>query len=117
MEWVATLPANTEGLREIYERLFTRFIQYDFLDAANYLVEQEPSPALDTAFEVYIAKVKTIDPEPTIDWAVSITDEDRRWAAIQDVASVWRGRDAAALTAYVREMDLSEAQRNILLGR
>ena len=117
VEWVATLPANTEGLREIYERLFTRFIQYDFLDAANYLVQQEPSPALDTAYEVYIDKVKAIDPESTIDWAVSITDEDRRWAAIQEVASVWRGRDAAALTAYVREMDLSEAQRNTLLGR
>ncbi|MFP6897245.1 MAG: hypothetical protein VCA38_11635 [Roseibacillus sp.] len=117
VEWVATLPANTEGLRQIYERLFTRFIQYDFLDAANYLVQQEPSPALDTAFEVYIDKVKTIDPESTIDWAVSITDEARRWAAIQEVATVWRGRDAAALNEYVSGMDLSEAQRNTLLGR
>ena len=43
------MPADTEGLRRIYERLFTRFLQYDYLDAANYLVEQPPSPALDTA--------------------------------------------------------------------
>ena len=34
MAWAATLPSNTAGLRNIYERLFTRFIQYDFLDAA-----------------------------------------------------------------------------------
>lgn len=115
--WAASLPATTDGLRNIYERLFTRFIQYDFLDAANYLVQQEPSPALDTAFEVYIDKVKTIDPASTIDWAVSITDEDRRWTAMQEVAAVWRGRDAAALAEYVRELDLSEGQRNTLLGR
>lgn len=117
VEWAASLPANTNDLRRIYERLFTRFIQYDFLDAAKYLVEQEPSPALDTAFEVYIEKVKGIDPASTMDWAVAITDDGRRWAAIQQVASVWRGQDPNALGEYVRGLELSEGQQNTLLGK
>ena len=113
------LRTGNTARRRIYERLFTRFIQYDFLDAANYLVAQEPSPALDTAFEVYIDKVKTIEPESTMDWAVAITDEDRRWAAMQEVAGVRRRRDAAALARYLEEPDLnlSEEQQNTLLAR
>lgn len=115
--WAATLPEGTDGLRRIYERLFTRFIQYDFLDAANYLVAQEPSPQLDTAFEVYIDKVKSIDPASTMDWAIAITDEQRRWQAMQEVAAVWRGKDPAALQTYVDDLDLDEEQEAALLAK
>lgn len=115
--WAAELPEGTDGLRRIYERLFTRFIQYDFLDAANYLIAQEPSPQLDTAFEVYIAKVKSMDPASTMDWAVAITDEERRWRAMQDVANVWRGKDPNALKTYVEELELEEEKAATLLAK
>ena len=116
VQWAANLPSTTDGLRRIYERLFTRFIQYDFLDAANYLVQQDPSPTLDTAFEVYIDKVKSIDPASTMDWAAAITDETRRWQAIQEVSTVWRGRDVSSFRAHVENMELSDDQRDALLG-
>ncbi len=116
-EWAAELSANTPKLRRIYERLFTRFLQYDYDDAATYLVSQDPSPALDTAFEVYIDKVKSVDPAASMVWASEITDESRRLAAMTSVASVWRGKDRDALAAFVQGAEnLTDAQRKSLIG-
>ena len=116
VEWAAGLSADTEGLRRIYERLFTRFIQYDYLDAANYLVEQPPAPALDTAYEVYIGKVKSIDPARTMAWAEAITDPSRRDAAIAEVAGAWRASDRAGLRQWIESSNLPDEKRRALLA-
>lgn len=108
MAWAAEVEADTRTAARIKERIFTRWMQYDYESAANFLVEQDPSPQLDRAFEMYIDKARHYDPEATMAWAESITDPKRRVRAIHSVAAVWKGRDKAAYQGYLQNAGLDK---------
>ncbi len=106
------------GGGKVLDRVFRRWMQYDFADAAGYLVDQEPSPELDGAVEQYIQRVKGVDPDATMAWAESITDPKRRRTAVLMVAKTWRSQDLQAYTDYVETSPIfSEQERDKLLGR
>jgi hypothetical protein len=106
--WAAEVEADPRTTARIKERIFSRWMQYDYESAANFLVEQEPSPQLDRAFEMYIAKARHYDPEATMAWAESITDPKRRVRAIHSVAAVWKSRDNAAYKGYLQNAGLDK---------
>jgi hypothetical protein len=110
MKWANTLAADDKTTGSVKDRIFTRWMQYDFESASRYLVAQEPSPQLDRAFEMVVAKARYYDPEATIAWAESITDPGRRFNAIRSVASVWKGRDREGFNEYLQTSGLSEKE-------
>jgi len=110
MRWANTLEAGDKTTGYVKDRIFSRWMQYDFESAAQFLVEQEPSPQLDRAFEMYVEKARYYDPEATIAWAESITDPRRRFNAIARVASVWKSRDRDAFNDYLQTSGLSEKE-------
>lgn len=107
-----------DGGSKVLDRVFRRWMQSDFADAAGYLVDQEPSPALDGAVEQYIQRVKGVDPDSTLAWAESITDPRRRRNAVLMVAKNLRSQDLQAYHDYVESSPIfSEQERDKLLGR
>ena len=103
---------------KVLERVFRRWLEYDIASAAGFLVQQEPSPQLDGALELYIQRVKNVDPDATMAWAESISDPKRRRNAVLHVAKIWRSRDKQAYESYIESSDIfTEDERNKLLGR
>ena len=115
LHWANSLPESQRD-GEYYNRIYSRWLQYDRNAAAKYLAAQPPSPQLDRPIERYTYEVMRQNPADTMPWAESINDEKMRWRAIERVAEVWRKRDPAALQNYVSaNSGLNEEQKRQLL--
>lgn len=116
--WASTLPEDSKTTAAVMDRVFYRWMQYDFENAAKHLVDVEPSPQLDRTFERYIDRVRTVNPADTMPWAESITDPERRRKAIYRVANDWKRSDKGGFEAYVRSSSsISEKDKQRLLGK
>lgn len=110
LKWAQTIEGDSKTAARAQERIFNRWLQYDYADAAQFLAAQEPAPELDRAFELYINKARSYDPGATMAWAESITDPKRRIRAMQSVASTWKGRDRDAFDAYLNDVGMTETE-------
>ncbi len=108
LRWAEALEADRHTSERVKERIYNRWMQYDYETAAQFLVAQEPSPDLDRAFEIYIERARHYNPEATMAWAESITDPKRRARAIYRVGSIWKSRDNAALQSYLQNSGLDQ---------
>ncbi|MGI8602716.1 MAG: hypothetical protein ACR2OZ_06915 [Verrucomicrobiales bacterium] len=114
IEWVRSLPAKDQG-RDLYDAVFRRWIDLDRNGAAGWLAAQPPSPALDRPIERYASQVMEMDPKNSMPWAESITDGERRFRVMSEVADRWGRRDPQGLANYVSSQNLSPQQRDRLL--
>ncbi len=114
VKWVQGLPAQQQT-RDVYDAVFRRWIQYDRNGAAQWLANQPPSPALDRSIERYTWSVMDLDPASTAPWAESITDKDRRFRALAEVADRWGRKDPQALARYVASRNFPADQQQRLL--
>lgn len=114
LNWVNGLPGG-ERKNEYFEVIYKRWLQYDQNAAAAYLANQPPSPTLDPPIERYTYQVMGQNPSATMPWAESISDPNRRWRAIERVASVWRRKDPTGLANYVSAGNYTPDQRRTLL--
>ncbi len=112
--WVETLPEK-ERSRELYDAVFRRWIQYDRNGAAQWLADQPPSPTLDRPIERYTWQVMDLDPQNTMSWAETVTDKNRRFRLMTEVADRWGRRDPQGLANYVAGQNLPQEQRDRLL--
>jgi hypothetical protein len=90
-------------------------MEYDRNGAAQWLASQSPSPLLDRPIERYTWQVMEIDPQNSMPWAESITDGERRFRAMTEVADRWGRRDPQGLISYVSTANLPPQQKERLL--
>jgi hypothetical protein len=116
--WASQLAeGDANGGGKVLENVVRRWMEYDLASAAEYLVGQEPSPALDGALERYIQRIRNVDADASLAWAESISDPERRTNAIRQVAKTLRSQDPEAFVAYIQTSpEFSEAERAKLLG-
>ncbi len=114
LQWVQSLPTKEQDPTYV-DRVFRRWLDYDRDNAAAQLANMPPSPALDRSIERYSQEIMGRDPAATIPWAESITDEKRRFRAIERVAQIWARKDPNALRNYVNQSGFSEDQQKALL--
>jgi hypothetical protein len=114
IEWVRGLPENAQS-RELYDAVFRQWISYDRNVAADWLANQPPSPMLDRPIERYTWQVMEIDPQNSMPWAESITDEGRRFRMMSEIAERWGRRDPLGLANFVASRDLPAQQKQRLL--
>jgi hypothetical protein len=114
IEWVRALPQNAQS-RELYDAVFRQWIQYDSNVAADWLANQPPSPMLDRPIERYTWQAMEIDPQNSMPWAESITDEGRRFRMMSEIAERWGRRDPQGLERFVASRDLPAQQKERLL--
>jgi hypothetical protein len=114
LDWVGSLPAKEQD-GVYYDRIFRRWLDLDRDAAAAQLANLPPSPALDRSIERYSYEIASRDPAATMPWAASITDEKRRWRAIERVAGYWRKKDPQGLANFVQTGGFNADQQKALL--
>ena len=115
LTWTEGLPSKDRA-PAYYDAIYRRWLQYDRNSAAGWLAEQPPSPVLDRPIENYVRQVAGQNPADTMPWAESITDPKRRWRAVDQVAEIWKKRDAGNFENYVRASGaISDDQKRRLL--
>ncbi|MES2705467.1 MAG: hypothetical protein V4726_02580 [Verrucomicrobiota bacterium] len=115
LKWVDSLPADQRS-PAFYNRIYSRWMDYDRNAAGAALAAQPASPKLDKPIERYTYEVMRENPADTMPWAESIGDQDRRWRAVERVAEEWRRRDPEGLRNYVAGSGFSGEQKSKLLG-
>ncbi len=104
MDWLTSLPRELQTKQQ-YHHAFEKWLSYDQVGAAKWLAEAEPSPMLDIPFERYVLRVRHRNPPEAMNWALEITDSERRLNMMKKVAEVWRSKDPAALEQFLASED------------
>lgn len=78
-----------------FASLAEQWIQKDFDGAFQYFSELESSPVFDGAIYELIGRSATVDPQSSIEWAQSMTDEGLKQSAIAEIESAWKEQDQA----------------------
>ncbi len=98
--------SSPEQVNDNVRQLMSLWTSNDFNGAAAWLQKLDPSPIRDTAVETFANKVAAREPESAIDWALTISDEQKREATVSHLALLWKGKDAQAAEAYLAEKGL-----------
>ncbi len=82
------------------------WVKKDFDGAFEYFSKLENTPILADAIYEIIGTSSAIDPQSSMEWALSIKDEGLRESAIQDVEQIWAEQDEAGY----QEWKLAQSQ-------
>jgi hypothetical protein len=116
-QWVmGSLPAGEVRSRALAE-VVNKWAEDDAVAAGNFLSRLPASPENDPARERYAYDVLRRDPEGALAWAGTISGDDQRTRAVENLVRAWMRRDRAAAERWVGSAQLSEQVKNQLLRR
>lgn len=91
--------ATEENLPRRYALIVNSWANRNPNAAGEWLNRQPPGPAQDEARGSFAMTVSRRDPESAMEWAKTISDENRRFGSIQMVYMQWAKKDPAAAEA------------------
>ena len=97
-----------ERVNDNVRQLMSLWTSNDFNGAAAWLQNLEASPVRDVAVETFANRVAAREPESAIDWALTISDETKRDAAVNHIALMWKSKDAEAAEAYLAAQGIGQ---------
>jgi hypothetical protein len=112
-EWAATLPNET--MATALDSSIAMWAEND-PQAAGQWIGTLGGAARDQAASVYSNSVVQRDPAAAMTWALTIGDPSLRERSMQQVASQWKERDAAAANTWIQNSSLGDAEKTRLLG-
>ena len=74
--------------------------------AGAWLGAQPQGPELDGARASFARNVASRDPESAMEWAKTVTDEQKRVQAVEQVFKTWRKKDAGAAESALNNSGL-----------
>ena len=115
MEWVVTLPPG-DRKAVLVERTWRSFSLRDREGARAWMAEQEPTPALEPAYTLYLVSTAKEAPEEALALAeVHLRDPARRIKVQKAALRAWKKTDPAAAHAWLEGADLSPEARAAIL--
>jgi hypothetical protein len=96
-------PANKKNT---YQQIVSQWVNTDANKAGAWLGAQPQTPELDGARSIFATQVARQDPESAMAWAQTVTDENQRSGAVEQVFNTWKKKDEAAATASLNASGL-----------
>jgi hypothetical protein len=118
-EWL--LAMSDDGLREgeredAIAQGFRTWMQNGPNAAQEWLLAALPNPALEIAIRETIKRLLPTDPRSAMEWTRRLSDETKRNSESLRVGLRWRNRDPEAFGEWLKESDLPEETRQIILA-
>jgi hypothetical protein len=79
-----------------YDQIMQSWSNQDPNAAGAWLGQQPQGPELDSARATFARNVASRDPESAMEWAKTVTEEQKRVQAVEQVYKTWRKKDAGA---------------------
>lgn len=90
-----------------YEKVINQWANSDTNAAGAWLGSQPQGPELDSARASFSRIASSKDPESAMEWAKTVTDEQKRGSAVEQVYKTWQKKDATAANAALDASGLS----------
>ncbi len=113
--WAAELPEGKSRDNAV-SSVAANWVGVDPIGAAGWIDTLPAGDSRDSATANLVAHVRQTDPTSAFDWAETISDDQKRLRSIQNVVNHWKSEDPEAARAAVIRADLSETEREQLLG-
>lgn len=91
----------------VYQQIVSQWVNTDANKAGAWLGAQPQTPELDGARSSFATQVAARDPESAMAWANTVTEENQRSQAVEQVFTTWKKKDEAAATAALQSSGLS----------
>jgi hypothetical protein len=91
---------------QVYQQIVSQWAGTDPNKAGAWLGAQPQTPELDGARSSFATQVARQDPESAMAWANTVTDENQRASAVEQVYTTWKKKDEAAATASLQSAGL-----------
>jgi len=91
-DWLLAQTRTPEQRSRVLADLISNWMQYDIVEAGEWLVAQGLDESASRAMQIYASKLTTDFPEEALLWALSIPDEARRQEALGHVEERLRER-------------------------
>jgi len=98
--------AEPEKRKDVYQNIITQWANNDPNKAGAWLGSQPQTPELDSARSSFATTVAPRDPESAMAWAQTVTEENQRAFAIDQVYKSWKAKDEAAAVASLEASGL-----------
>ena len=102
-----SVATTAEERSTAYSNAISSWAYNDPIGAGEWLAEQDQGPDLDGARRQFASSIAQKDPEGAMAWADSITADDDRTSAVQNVYTQWAGKDREAADVALEGTDLS----------
>jgi hypothetical protein len=89
-----------------YDQIVQSWSSQDPNGAGAWLGAQPQGPELDSARATFARNVASRDPESAMEWAKTVTEEQKRINAVEQVFKTWRKKDAAAAESALNNSGL-----------
>ncbi|WP_193214982.1 hypothetical protein [Luteolibacter marinus] len=115
--WAEGLSADPSAQAGAFEAIAASWSKTDPGAAGSWLQGLAEGEPRDKAVMAYSKQMLSSDPAVSMGWAISISDESRRWDTVKSLAKTWHDRDAAAAVDWMAaqgygEADIREATRD-----
>ena len=104
-QWVMNLPAGDARNRALVETV-GEWSEEDPVGAGNFLTKLPASPETDAVRERYAYEVNRQDPEGSIAWASTISQDQQRYRAIENLVRNWMRRDTNQAQQWLAQSEL-----------
>jgi len=104
------LPAG-EAQTAVFREAGIRWSEHDAPAASQWLAAQPAGVLRDAFIGEFVRGTFDSDPEAALTWSVAIADEAKRGRRLAELFPQWRQRDHDAAMAWLRQQNLSHADR------
>ncbi len=114
LEWATTLTEPAEQAA-VWQAITGHWLGEDSHRASEWITTLPPGAGRDAAVLTMARHIQDTDPDLSWKWALTLSDSTVKTNALQEVASQWSRRDAAAARSALENSGLTlEERRNIL---
>jgi hypothetical protein len=110
---VAYINKLDQASPDYYTTAFKSWYLYDKAAAAEWLRASQPSPMLDGAYEGYARMIAAKSPGDALNWAASITDEEKKLNLMSRIGMEWQRKDAPGLEKFIRDNQMEDLAAKI----
>ena len=99
--------AEPNDKKQVYQQIVSQWVHADANKAGAWLGQQPQTPDLDGARFSFATQVAARDPESAMAWANTVTEENQRTMAVEQVYNTWKKKDEPAASAALQSSGLS----------
>ena len=114
LEWATTLTEPAEQAAA-WQAIAGHWLGEDSHRASEWITTLPPGTGRDAAVLTMARHIQTTDPDLSWKWALTLSDSTVKTNALQEVASQWSRRDAAAARSALENSGLTLAERRDIL--
>lgn len=100
--------AEPNDKKQVYQQIVSQWVHADANKAGAWLGQQPQTPDLDGARFSFATQVAGRDPESAMAWANTVTEENQRTLAVEQVYKTWKQKDEPAASAALQSSGLSQ---------